>query len=159
MLDAIRMRMALLSSALRLSRRRRSRGSGLRLLLLLHSLSSASDTWGSDIVRPRINGKVLQGIAVDDALGRVLLGQSQHGVVVISVVVYDVLAHGRDVQDAVQQVDSPDGVEGGSGDGVAQVADRVERAADFKRARADDGLLGGILAAPVSSPVLHVRVS
>lgn len=144
---------ALLGSLL--SSRGGSSTSGLAslLLLLLHGLTSAADTRGGNVVGVDVNGKELEGVAVDDALGGVLLGEGRDLSVGRGEVVDNLLADGGNVEDAVHQVSGPVCVELGSGDGVAPVADLVEVAADLEGERADDGLSGGVVTSPVASPL------
>lgn len=147
--DTITVSVALLRSLLgstRLSRPRLSRS------LLLLSLTSASHTRSSNVVGVNVNGEVLKSITVDDALGRVGLGEFDGVGVVFGEVVDDILADGRDVEDAVEEISGPEGVELGLSDGVAETADGVEAAADLEGARADDGLGGGVVTSPVASP-------
>lgn len=80
-------------------------------------------------MRINIDSKVLQRIAVNDRLRRVLLRELQKTSVVLCKVVHYLLGDGWQVEDAVEQVCSPEGVKGGLGDGVALAADRGEPAA------------------------------
>lgn len=91
--------------------------------LLLLSLTSASLTRSSNVVGVNINGEVLKSITVDDALGRVGLGEFNGFSVVFGEVVDDAFADGRDVKDAVEEISGPEGVKLGLGDGVAETAD------------------------------------
>lgn len=145
---------ALLGGLLGSARLGRVRLGSSRLLLfgLILNLTSASLTRSSDVISPNINGKVLQCVAVDDALGGVGLGKSNSISVVLSEVIDSLLADDGDVQDPVEKVGGPESVQLGIGDSVAQIADRVEVAADLEREGADDCLGGGIVASPVSSP-------
>jgi hypothetical protein len=122
------------------------------LLLIFLNLASASLTGSSDIVSPNINGKVLQGVTVDDALRGVGLGERESISVVLGEVVNSLLADSGDVQDAVKKISGPESVQLGVGDSVTEIADRVEIAADLKGEWADNSLGGGIVTSPVSSP-------
>ena len=104
--------MALLGSLLSSARLGRiSLGSSrLLLLFLLLNLTSTSLSRSSNVVRPNVNGKVLQSITVDGALGRILLGESQSVGVVLGEVVDCLLADDRDVENAVKKVGGPEGV-------------------------------------------------
>jgi len=106
------MGMALLRSLLSSARLGRiSLGSSrLFFLFLLLNLTSASLSRSSNVVRPHVNGKVLQSITVDSALGRILLGKGQSVGVVLGKVVDCFLADDRDVKNAVQEVSCPEGV-------------------------------------------------
>lgn len=149
--DTITVSVALLRSLLGstgLSRLRLGRS------LLLLSLTSASLTRSSNVVGVNVNGEILKSITVDDALGRVSLGEFDGLGVVFGEVVDDTLADGRNVEDAVEEISGPEGVELGLGDGVAETADGVEAAADLEGARADDGLGGGVVTSPVASPLI-----
>lgn len=128
-------------------------GSGLLLLgLLLLNLTGASLAGSSNVVGPDVDGKVLQGIAVDDTLGRVGLGEGKSISVVLGEMINSLLADGGDVENSMEEISGPEGVQLGVGDGVTQVADTVKVAADRERERADDGLSGGIVTSPVASP-------
>ena len=52
----------------------------------------------------------------------------------------------------MQKIGGPVGVEGGGGYSVAQSADCRKRTTNLEGKVADDGLLRGILASPVSGP-------
>lgn len=114
--------------------------SRLLLLFLFLNLTSTSLSRSSNIIGPNVNGKVLQGITVDGALGRILLGEGQSVGVVLGEVVNCFFTDDRDVENAVEKVGGPESVELGVGDGVAEIADGVEVAADLERERADDCL-------------------
>lgn len=120
--------------------------------LLLLRLTSASLTRSSNVVSVNVNSEVLKSVAVDNALGRIGLGELESFSVVFGEVVDDALADGWDVEDAVQEISGPEGVELGLGDGVAETADGVEAAADLEGERADDSLGGGVVTSPVASP-------
>jgi hypothetical protein len=120
--------------------------------LLLLRLTSASLARSSNVVSVNVNGEVLKSVAVDNALGRVGLGEFESFGVVLGEVVDDALADGRDVEDAVQEIGGPECVELGLGDGVAETADGVEVATDLEGERADDGFSGGVVTSPVASP-------
>ena len=107
-------------------------GGSLGLFLSLLLLTGATYTRSGHVVSPDIDGKVLQNIGVDGTLLRLLLSLAQGVVVVLSVVIDDALANLRDVENAVQQVSGPVGVELGVGDGVAQAADGGEGLADVE---------------------------
>ena len=64
----------------------------------------------------------------------------------------DTLADAWDVEDAVQQADSPVGVERRGGNRVAEAADGVKVAPQLEGARADDRILRRIGATPVPGP-------
>ncbi|KAI6773939.1 hypothetical protein HG531_000788 [Fusarium graminearum] len=152
---------ALLGGLLGSARLGRVRLGSSRLLLfgLILNLTSASLTRSSDVISPNINGKVLQCVAVDDALGGVGLGKSNSISVVLSEVIDSLLADDGDVQDPVEKVGGPESVQLGIGDSVAQIADRVEVAADLEREGADDCLGGGIVASPLDYDLLTVLCS
>ena len=107
-------------------------GGSLGLLLSLLLLTGAANARSGDVVGPDIDGEVLQNVGVDGTLLWLLLGLAQGVVVVLGVVIDDALANLRDVEDAVQQVSGPVGVELGVGDGVAQAADGGEGLADVE---------------------------
>lgn len=125
---------------------------GLRSL----NLAGAANTRGSDVVGVDVNGKVLKGVTVDGAPGRIGLGELDGLGVVLGEVVDDGLADLGDVQHAVHQVGGPESVELGLSNGVAKAADGGERAADLEGEGADDGLRGGVVASPVTSPGCEV---
>lgn len=129
-----------------------SRRRSIVVVVLLLELAGASDTGGSDIVGPDVNGEVLQRVAVDDGVGGVVLCELEGLGVVLGVVLDGALGDEGHVEDAVEEVGGPEGVELGVGDVVAQAADGSQGAADLKGERADDGLLGGVGAAPVARP-------
>jgi hypothetical protein len=131
---------------------RSSRGRTSLILFFLLDLTGTSNPRSSNIICPDINGKILQSITINLALLRLLLGETQRISIVLSEVVDDALADEGDVKHAVEEIGGPIGVEGGVGDGVAQVADRGKGTADFKGAAADDGLGGGVFTTPVTSP-------
>lgn len=143
---------ALLRSLLGSTRLSRVRLGGSLLLL---RLTSASLTRSSNVVSVNVNSEVLKSVAVDNALGRIGLGELESFSVVFGEVVDDALADGWDVEDAVQEISGPEGVELGLGDGVAETADGVEAAADLEGERADDSLGGGVVTSPVASPFFN----
>lgn len=118
----------------------------------LSGLASAADAWSGDVVGPGVDGKVLQDVAVVLAQLGLLLGLLERIIVTIDIVVDDALADGRDVEDAVEQVSGPEGVELGAGDSVAKTAHGVKATANLEGEITDDGLGGGIGSTPVASP-------
>lgn len=154
MLDAVSVGVALLRSAGG-GRGGRGSGGGRRrrvVVVLLLELTGASNAGGSDVIRPDVDGEVLQRVAVNHTQACIVLGEVEDLSVVLRVVLDLAEGDGRHVEGAVEQVGGPEGVELGVGDVVAQAADGGQRAADLEGQRADDGLLGGVVAAPVAGP-------
>ncbi len=149
------MRFPYLSGILRAGWRISFRWGGIRLLLLRVGrwLAGTSDSGGSNVVRPNIDSKVLESVAVLGALFGIFLRKCQHRFIVISMVINGVFVDGWHVQDAVQKIYRPDRVERRAGNGVAKVADRVQRSSDFERARTDNCFGSGIGSAPMACPV------
>lgn len=91
--------------------------------MVVLQLTGAANTGCSNIVSPCLDGKVLQGIAVVNALGRVGLGKLNNLFVILCKVTDNVFRNGRHVQDAVQEISGPEGVQLGAGYIVSQAAD------------------------------------
>lgn len=86
----------------------RRRGVRFLLLRIWRWLAGAPDSGGSNIVGPNIDGKVLEGIAILGALLGILLGECQHGLVIVSMVVDRVFIDSWDVENAMQKINGPD---------------------------------------------------
>ena len=108
-----------------------------------------------------VSGIVLQRVRVEWRVRRIVLGELGHTAefgAFGNVVVYGVVGHLRHVQETVEQVDGPVGRYGTGGEVPAVHAHGGVVFTVSVRGVADDGLGGGVVAAPVAAPAYLTAV-
>lgn len=134
-------------------------GATLTLMLMIMTLTRTSHTRHSNIKRIRLQRKVLQRLRVMRGLRPIALGQVNHLLVAIGIVLDPTLPDSRHMVQPVQQIRGPEGIRLGAGDGVALCTHGEQRAALEVAELADDGFVGAVLAAPVAAPACLITLA
>lgn len=121
----------------------------------IRNRSRAPDARNGHLVSIHLERKILQRVAVVDGVGRVASSQLEHLLVRLGVVLDPTVAEGGDVIEPMDQVGRKVGVGVPLGHVVAEHTHRVEALARLVRARADDGLVRGVLASPMATVRFH----
>lgn len=103
-----------------------------------------------NIVRIRIESKVLQCLRIMRWVCRVALGQFNHFLIPIGIMIDEALTKGRHMEETVQEIGSPEDIDITFGHVVSQGAHRNERATGSVAQFTDDSLIRRFLISPVS---------